>query len=364
MVELLLYLKYIQMQFFMRKNITLFLKTTITTVNILLAFVGSQAQSPVSSGLIAKYCFDGDGKDAIGVKNCTVYGATPSTDRLSRPNRAYYFDGVDDYIQLPNDVWVYNDLTICGWIKVDSYKNFARFFEFGNGTVAGNNVVYSPTPTGAPSIDAYHVHTDSCGGAIGTFTYAHGPSFPLGVWTFVAIVQRGSSAEVWRNGLNVTITSMVVPPPCNIVRKQNYFGRSNWSGDAYFHGSMDNVRIYNRALTPSEIDTLYKLDDLCTQTSITESVADRTNRYLSQNFPNPTDGNTEIEYTLPSGNQHASIGIFDITGRKIKSFNLKSNSGVGNIIIQKGELIPGLYFYSLISDGKTLDTKKMMITGN
>ena len=92
------------------KTIT-FLNFILFPLVILSITKNTFAQSPVSAGLLAHYCFDGNANDAVGTKHCTVYGATLSADRNGNPNSAYSFDGVDDYIQLPNDVWIrYADL--------------------------------------------------------------------------------------------------------------------------------------------------------------------------------------------------------------------------------------------------------------
>jgi hypothetical protein len=137
------------------------------------------SQGTVSSGLIAHYCFDGNANDAIGSRHCTVYGARLTTDRNGNANSAYEFDGVDDYLQLPPAVWFNGDFTISGWLYVSSYKNFARFFEFGlgeDGVFETELVVYSPTPK-AYIGDAYIVHRLGCGGY--TYKSANGPAFPL-----------------------------------------------------------------------------------------------------------------------------------------------------------------------------------------
>lgn len=243
------------------------MKTNLLFKAILLLFLALHytptvfAQGPVSSGLIAHYCFDGNADDAVGTKHSTVYGAALTTDRLGRANRAYYFDGVNDYIQMPSDIWFSGDFTISGWIKVDSYKGFARFYEFGTGA-PGDNVVYSPTPTGwSATNDAFVIRRNTCTAYAEESAYA-GP-FPYNKWVHVVTVFKGTTGSVWRDGANVTITSAFSAPPCSVMRTACYFGKSPWSHDAYFHGKMDDVRIYNRALSAAEIDTLFKLDMTC-----------------------------------------------------------------------------------------------------
>lgn len=212
-------------------------------------------------GLIAHYCLDGGADDALGVKHGTVYGATLTTDRKGRANRAYQFDGVDDYIQLPNDVWFSGDLTVSGWIYVQSHRAFQRFFEFGNGA-PGDNVVYTPSPTGTSTLDAFVIRRNVCVSPLKEES-ANGPRSALGTWVHIVTVLRGIKGEVWKNGVNTTTVSGITGIPCSTLRTKCYFGKSPWTSDGYFHGKMDDIRIYNRALSALEIDSLYNSDVTC-----------------------------------------------------------------------------------------------------
>ncbi|MFZ4589988.1 MAG: YCF48-related protein [Ignavibacteria bacterium] len=83
---------------------------------------------------------------------------------------------------------------------------------------------------------------------------------------------------------------------------------------------------------------------------------------LKQNFPNPFNPSTTIEFNLPkSGN--VSIKIFDIAGREYTSEirNLDLRQGNYKMSFNGSELSSGIYFYSLFVDGANLSTKKMML---
>lgn len=86
---------------------------------------------------------------------------------------------------------------------------------------------------------------------------------------------------------------------------------------------------------------------------------------LGQNFPNPFNPDTKIEFTVP-GNEFVSIKIFDITGREIITLvgeNMKTGKYVVNWggIDYKGEAVTsGAYFYRMVS-GNFVETKKMML---
>ena len=81
---------------------------------------------------------------------------------------------------------------------------------------------------------------------------------------------------------------------------------------------------------------------------------------LFQNRPNPFNGTTEIEYNLPDGVSQALILITDLQGKEISRKPI-TQFGKGNISINANSLAKGLYLYTLIIDGKPIDTKRMLI---
>lgn len=82
---------------------------------------------------------------------------------------------------------------------------------------------------------------------------------------------------------------------------------------------------------------------------------------LQQNFPNPFHQQTEIQYYLPETVQKAQIHIMDLTGKTLKTFEL-SQKGIGKVHLNGGQFTVGSYAYSLVIDGKVVDTKQMILT--
>jgi hypothetical protein len=87
----------------------------------------------------------------------------------------------------------------------------------------------------------------------------------------------------------------------------------------------------------------------------------RGNGTLSQNTPNPFNQTTRISYYVPGTTRNASIRIADLSGRQIKSYTVSSGSEQ-SLVVNAGELMPGTYTYSLVIDGKIIDTKKLILT--
>ena len=85
------------------------------------------------------------------------------------------------------------------------------------------------------------------------------------------------------------------------------------------------------------------------------------NATLFQNNPNPFDSETEIKMTLPENVGHAPIMIYNLEGKQMKNIHV-SDRGDVSVKILGNELSAGMYLYSLIADGKIVDTKKMILT--
>jgi hypothetical protein len=80
---------------------------------------------------------------------------------------------------------------------------------------------------------------------------------------------------------------------------------------------------------------------------------------LMQNSPNPFKEKTTISYTIPEKSGYAQIIFNDNLGRIIKTVDIET-TGKGELIVYAEDLSNGTYTYSLVIDGKTIDTKKML----
>jgi len=80
---------------------------------------------------------------------------------------------------------------------------------------------------------------------------------------------------------------------------------------------------------------------------------------LSQNRPNPTPGITGIDYTLPKDMNKATLVVVDLNGKEIS--NQLINAGSGSVELNTGAWTAGTYIYSVVVDGRTLASKKMIV---
>jgi len=82
---------------------------------------------------------------------------------------------------------------------------------------------------------------------------------------------------------------------------------------------------------------------------------------LYQNMPNSFSEKTEIKYVLPDNTGSAMICVYDMQGKQLKCYNI-AGSGENSITIYGNELSAGMYLYTLIVNGKEVDTKRMILT--
>jgi len=224
-------------------------------VALLLAMAGT-ARADLNAGLIAHYPFDGNANDASGNgNNGTVYGATLTVDRLGNANRAYSFDGVNDYIDFGNSP-VFSPstaITLSAWIKrsgnigqwgssdfiigkLDDYATRAYYLAFWNDMLQGE-VSEDGGITDRLNVNSIKQITDT-------------------EWHHVAAVFDGSRMDLYIDGVlnsgdsNGNVTSIHQNASRLVV------GYCLAAGGHYFSGSIDDVRVYNRALSAAEIDEL------------------------------------------------------------------------------------------------------------
>jgi hypothetical protein len=82
---------------------------------------------------------------------------------------------------------------------------------------------------------------------------------------------------------------------------------------------------------------------------------------LFQNVPNPFSNMTEIRYSLPETVRAASLLVFDMNGKQLRSLDI-AGRGLGSVRIAANELSSGMYLYTLLADGKEIGTRRMIIT--
>ncbi len=82
---------------------------------------------------------------------------------------------------------------------------------------------------------------------------------------------------------------------------------------------------------------------------------------LDQNIPNPFTRETKIGCTIPESSTASVLYIYNMNGTQLQQYTI-NDKGKQTVTINGNSLEPGMYLYSLVVDGKEVDTKRMILT--
>jgi hypothetical protein len=204
----------------------------------------------------------GAGNNGTYVNGVTLGGSGPKSGLV-----AAQFDGSNDYISLPADSSDFsNGLTIAAWARPTAAGNngwgWDRFIDWGNGQDQYNIFLTRVGTTNTLELAILGGTLDAPSASAKRYVRCTN-TLELNAWHhYAATVNSAGTAKLYKDGVELSITSGStgypnVGLPVNVTRTNNFIVRSNWAADAYYQGKMWDVRVYTRALCPSEIQTLY-----------------------------------------------------------------------------------------------------------
>jgi hypothetical protein len=211
----------------------------------------------LKNDLIVNYPFNGDSNDkSIHKYKGEVNGAIFCADRKGKEKSACFFDGENDFIKVENikELDIIGSLTVSCWIKPQSYYSRASAwvskqnvnksnsqFRFGFGWEPQNNWGFT----------SYKYDWND---------YNFNNTIPLDKWSFVSFTLNVSDSTLifYLNGESVK--TMKTKELISYSNGPLYIGYQA-DDNCYFHGSIDDFKIYSRVLNHKEVLALYR-DDL------------------------------------------------------------------------------------------------------
>ncbi len=218
----------------------------LLTLTLLCFGLMAQAQIPSyvpTNGLVGWWPFNGNANDESGNGNHgTVNGATLAADRFGNAGKAYSFDGVNDNIYLSNFIASNQAFSTSAWFKLNSY-NFD-----GRRILTGNSVTSIAVLGGVSSFGNVF---EICLEGVGCYQIAG--AIPLDSLIHFSTIFSSGLLEIYLNGKKSL--SVVNLPPISSSNSAGFVigGGTIWT----FHGLLDDIAIYNRALSASEVQQLY-----------------------------------------------------------------------------------------------------------
>jgi hypothetical protein len=221
-----------------------------------------------SNGLVGWWPFSGNANDLSGnLNNGTVSGATLTTDRFGNTNSAYDFSASNDFIEVPTTNGTFNSQTYSYsfWIKNNTLTDYQAYISRLSTSSGGANV-YDNFCIFGNEVNLNYQGTN--GIMYSNANDGQGPDIFGNVWKHIVVTVESDSIRSYLNGLLVKKEAFVI----GINFNNNYsirFGRSTHTYWADYSGFLDDIAIYNRAITPTEVSALFEANNCFNNTTIT-----------------------------------------------------------------------------------------------
>lgn len=245
-------------------------KTLMLILFIIVTFGCSSEKEPTntikdSKSIIGYWPFNGNANDESGNGNNGIRNQVSETqDRFGNLNSAFYFDGNTSYI----DITVLNlpinnsSRTISGWFKADTSlyigdKPNICIFNYGEPIALQRLSLYLYSKG--------YLNTINGSGFNNTDNITIQNNYTDNNWHFFALVYDGLKLELFINGESIQ-TNSLNPLSIKLNTSNSVFRIGKKIPDnginENFKGSIDDISIYNKALSKEEINSLYKSKQL------------------------------------------------------------------------------------------------------
>jgi hypothetical protein len=289
----------------------------------------------ITTGLVARYSFCGNLNDDSGNENHGQYmgGVSPTyaTDFFGNENSAMYFNGSFDWINVAASESInspVDEATVSCWVN---YQSLA----YGQWVP-----IFAKTNTTEVTDREYSLGINATTGQIywhSTYV-AQSDELQLNTWFHIAVTYTPEVLKCYLNGVYIGEAEPVDP----LVGNEYAFeiGRDTPVSTDYFHGVMDEVNVFNRALTAEDILALKNYNGCSSPSAIGEG-----NRIIDAKvYPNPVTSNFSVD--LP-GDDTRSIKLFNSFGQKVLQLDdVKGNLNIDLSVFEAG-------FYYLHVQGKS-----------
>ncbi len=247
-----------------------------------------------TNGLVGYWPFNGNANDESGNGNHgTVNGATMASDRFGNSEMAYGFDGINDWININNSNSLNppSQITISAWVKTMGYNSSDASMIINKGWDQG---------PGHYDLLLFSSNKKSRF-VIGSNLFVESNNnINLNQWVFITATIDNFTMKIYVNGLLENTIFQTNNNSFGTNSDPLYIGKHDYNNAPYFfNGSIDDIAIYNRALTPQEIAAMYSS---CISTDSSSFFASACNQYTLPWGDSVTQSGTYVHtYTNNAG---------------------------------------------------------------
>ncbi|WP_235296369.1 LamG-like jellyroll fold domain-containing protein [Portibacter marinus] len=298
-------------------------------------------------GLVAHYPFNNNAEDATPYMNHGNIGGDPTFEDATHPHGGtnIKFNGQDS-ILAPNGVHLLSDFTsIAFWIRVDSTNLSdaeAYVLDFGH----WDERLKISLPQHLKIVFTTNSKNQQFDNFISDMDSGDGNEMVKSFWWHVTMVHDGDNDIIYVNG--VEANKKPVNGILNNTARPLGIGNNPIDGGQFFLGGLDEVKIYNRALTPEEVTKLYDNNTVGVYDEIVIQ------KYVDKVFPNPAVDVLTITHGLPDKHD-VTLNIYDGQGRQVgKQVVKRSIIAQGSLEVNVRNLKSGVYYMNFNYGGKNL----------
>lgn len=326
----------------------------LTSTEISQLFSNGCSNPDVTSNIVSSFSFSGNANDAsVNANNGIVYGATLTADRFGNANSAFSFDGVNNYIEIPNSSslqFTSNLQTISFWMKIPSIPNpinehalFEKMDQHLSADPSGNSAEGFKISF-APSGDIYY-SIKSGSGSNWSSVILPNNLLTANQYYNIVFTNDNDSLRSFLNGVNINSVKTSAGTVIGANNSSLLIGKELWTSNGanmdYFNGILDDITIYERALSPCDIDSIYNMTN-----PITSGINEPGNASTNFVYPNPSSDKIFLNTILS-----VELSIYNYTGQIVKSIHCDSGQ------VDVSDLNNGIYFLKV----KVRDSDKLSI---
>jgi hypothetical protein len=320
-------------------------------------------------GLVGYWPFCGNANDESGNGlNGVVNGATLTADRFGNSNSAYSFDGVNDFISTSyGGILGTNSRSISFWYNSFTNNTDETVFTDYGGNNCGEGLACALFPSNKPGVD------NSC-------SYIKSNSITsVNNWNFYTVTYNSSDSpfinncKLYINGILQSTSQSSTLYDINTLNGVNMvFGSSRlFNPLQYFNGKIDDIGIWNRALTQQEITQLFNQNQCITNITVTDTLIINVGQLSYTNpvtyannitiYPNPANTQVNISFNNITDLTGGNINIINSLGQQVATTPI-TLSGTNTIMPLNTWGGTGLYFVQILNaQGQILDIKKIIL---
>jgi chitodextrinase len=322
--------------------------------NSQIAELDAETDEEIDTGepsLVAHYPFEGNANDATPYANHGVPGGDVSYISADHPNggaQAVKFDGQADSILAPNAVQLISDFaSVAFWIRVDG-QNLqdpeAYVLDFGHWDQRWKISL----PQHLKIVWTTNSNNTQFPNFISDMDSGDGNEMVKGFWWHVVMTHDGTDDKIYVNGQ--IANSKPAPGKLNPTARSLGMGGNPVEGGQYFDGALDELKIYNRALTASEAAGLYNTGT----TGAKDLALDGLDGFIEAVYPVPTTDVLWVKHRF-DGSETLTLRVFDAQGRQVDQVRYDKNEVPNGLLSLKTGAYPqGKYFLNFVLGGLSL----------